>query len=190
MTLTTLTRPEPVDGIDRVAPISEPDRRRVEFEAFFDRHHRELGRLSYLLTDSVEAAEDLTSECFLVAWAQWDRVTAADEPFAYVRRVMANLAATRIRRLATERRRLGLLRPDEVTEQGDRGDVVDVRAALARLPAGQRACVVLRHAFDLSEKETAAALGISVGGVKSQTSKGMARLSRLLGPAEPARWSS
>jgi DNA-directed RNA polymerase specialized sigma24 family protein len=41
---------------------------------------------------------------------------------------------------------------------------------------------VLRHAFDLSEKDTALALGVSVGTVKSQTSKGMAELQRLLGP--------
>jgi len=59
--------------------------------------------------------------------------------------------------------------------------VVDVRAALDRLPFGKRACVVLRHAFDLSEKDTARALGISVGAVKSQTSKGLAELERVLG---------
>ncbi len=48
--------------------------------------------------------------------------------------------------------------------------------------------MVLRHAFDLSEKDTALALGISVGTVKSQTSKGMAELQRLLGPqGDPRR---
>ncbi len=45
----------------------------------------------------------------------------------------------------------------------------------------KRACVVLRHAFDLSEKDTALALGVSVGTVKSQTSKAVAELQRLLG---------
>ena len=62
--------------------------------------------------------------------------------------------------------------------------VVDVRAALDRLPFRKRACVILRHAFDLSEKETALALGISVGAVKSQTSKGMAELERVLGAGD------
>jgi DNA-directed RNA polymerase specialized sigma24 family protein len=52
---------------------------------------------------------------------------------------------------------------------------------LDRLPFRKRACVVLRHAFDLSEKDTALALGISVGAVKSQTSKGLAELERILG---------
>jgi DNA-directed RNA polymerase specialized sigma24 family protein len=56
-----------------------------------------------------------------------------------------------------------------------------VRTALTRLPVRRRACVLLRHAFDLSEKDTAMALGISVGTVKSQTSKGMAELERMLG---------
>jgi DNA-directed RNA polymerase specialized sigma24 family protein len=63
----------------------------------------------------------------------------------------------------------------------DAAVVLDVRAALTRLPFRKRTCVVMRHALDLSEKDTAAALGISVGTVKSQTSKGMAELERLLG---------
>lgn len=63
--------------------------------------------------------------------------------------------------------------------------MVDVQEALRRLPFRKRACVVLRHAFDLSEKDTALALGVSVGTVKSQTSKGMAELQRLLGPQSP-----
>lgn len=64
--------------------------------------------------------------------------------------------------------------------------VVDVQGALRRLPFRKRACVVLRHAFDLSERDTALVLGISVGTVKSQTSRGVAELQRLLGPEAPA----
>ena len=55
--------------------------------------------------------------------------------------------------------------------------------ALARLPVRKRACVVLRFYFDLSEAETAAVLGVSVGTVKSQTAKALRRLGQLL--AEP-----
>lgn len=65
--------------------------------------------------------------------------------------------------------------------------MVDVQEALRRLPFRKRACVVLRHAFDLSEKDTALALGVSVGTVKSQTSKGMAELQRFLGGDEAPR---
>lgn len=73
---------------------------------------------------------------------------------------------------------------EDKTENPDIPGVVDVQDALRRLPFRKRACVVLRHAFDLSEKDTALALGISVGTVKSQTSKGMAELKRLLGTDE------
>ncbi|MBN3931150.1 hypothetical protein IQ279_16185 [Streptomyces verrucosisporus] len=73
-----------------------------------------------------------------------------------------------------------LHRPERVDDP-DVAAVVDVRTALAGLSFGKRACVVLRYALDLSEKETALALGVSVGTVKSQTSKGMAELRRLLG---------
>jgi RNA polymerase sigma factor (sigma-70 family) len=59
--------------------------------------------------------------------------------------------------------------------------VTDVRAALTKLPARKRACVVLRHYYGLSEQETAQTLGISVGTVKSQTSRGVAELAAILG---------
>jgi DNA-directed RNA polymerase specialized sigma subunit, sigma24 homolog len=97
--------------------------------------------------------------------------------------VVAHLARTRIRAAVRERRRITLFwsqRADR-TEDPDVAGAVDVQEALRRLPFRKRACVVLRHAFDLSEKDTALALGISVGTVKSQTSKGMAELKRLLG---------
>ena len=158
-------------------------RAREEFEAFFDRHHRELSRLAYLLSGDHWAADDLTADVFLAAWRQWDRVRSADEPLAYVRRVMVNLAATRIRRLARERRRLPLfhLGDREASTGPDGAAVVDVRAALRALPPRRRACVVLRYALDVSEAEVADMLGISVGTVKSQTSKGVAQLQRQLG---------
>ena len=108
---------------------------------------------------------------------------AAQHPVAYARGVVANLARERIRSTVRERRRVALFwsRSTEHVDGPDVAVVLDVRAALTRLPFRKRACVVLRHAFDLSEKDTAAALGISVGTVKSQTSKGMAELERLLG---------
>ena len=93
------------------------------------------------------------------------------------------MARIHTRRAIRERSRIRLLgagRPDR-TDDPDVAAGLDVRAALARLPFRKRVCVILRHAFDLSEKETAEALGISVGTVKSQTSKGTAELRRLLG---------
>ena len=155
----------------------------AEFHAFFERHYAELARLAHLLTGEADAADDLAADALLALWHRWDRVRAADHPVAYARGVVANLARTRIRSAVRERRRISLFwsQREEKAENPDIAGVVDVQEALRRLPFRKRACVVLRHAFDLSEKDTALALGVSVGTVKSQTSKGMAELQKILG---------
>ncbi|HZF87076.1 SigE family RNA polymerase sigma factor [Streptomyces sp.] len=161
----------------------------VEFHAFFERHYAELARLAHLLTGEADAADDLAADALLALWHRWDRVRAADHPVAYARGVVANLARTRIRGAVRERRRIALFwsQREEKTENPDVAGVVDVQDALRRLPFRKRACVVLRHAFDLSEKDTALALGVSVGTVKSQTSKGIAELQRLLGTQQASQ---
>lgn len=155
----------------------------AEFHDFFERHYAELARLAHLLTGEGDAADDLAADALVALWQCWDRLRKADHPVAYARGVVANMARERIRSAVRERRRVTLFwtRSPERTDGPDVAAVLDVRAALARLPFRKRACVVLRHAFDLSEKETAVALGISVGTVKSQTSKGMAELEGILG---------
>lgn len=165
-----------------------------EFHAFFEQHHAELSRLAHLLlgsSDSAESADDLAADALLAIWNHWDRVRAADHPVAYARGVVANMARSRIRSRARERRRIALFwsRQGEFADGPDVPAVIDVRAALDRLPYRKRACVVLRHAFDLSERETARTLGISVGTVKSQTSRGIAELERLLTEASAGQGS-
>ncbi|WNI19554.1 SigE family RNA polymerase sigma factor [Actinacidiphila sp. ITFR-21] len=157
------------------------------FHEFFERHYAELARLAALLTGEADAADDLAADALVVLWRHWDRVRAAEHPVAYARGVVANLARSRIRSAVRERRRIALFwsQRTERVEDPDVPAVLDLREALQRLPFGKRACVVLRLAFDLSEKDTAEALGISVGTVKSQTSRGVAELERLLAPAGP-----
>gem|GEM_PF-530159 len=159
------------------------------FHAFFERHYAELARLAHLLTGEQDAADDLAADALVAVWRHWERVRAADDPVAYTRGVVANLARSRIRSAVRERRRVALFfsQRAERVEAPDVPAVLDLREALQRLPFRKRACVVLRHAFDLSEKDTAAALGISVGTVKSQTSRGVAELERLLAPDAAAR---
>ncbi|MFC8509940.1 SigE family RNA polymerase sigma factor [Streptomyces sp. NPDC057411] len=156
----------------------------VEFRAFFERHYAELARFAHLLSGEAEAADDLAADAMVALWHRWDRVRDADRPLAYARGVVAHLVRSRIRSAVRERRRIALFwdRRSERVDDPDVPAVVDVRTALRALPFRKRACVVLRHAFDLSERDTALALGISVGTVKSQTSKGMAELQRALGP--------
>ncbi|HEX5568674.1 MAG TPA: SigE family RNA polymerase sigma factor [Streptomyces sp.] len=155
-----------------------------EFHVFFGRHYTDLSRFAHLLLGDAEGADDLAADALVVMWHRWDRVRAAGQPAAYARDVVASLVRTRIRSLVRERRRIDLFwsqRPDRIIDP-DVPAVLDVREALARLPQRKRACVVLRHVFDLSERETARALGVSVGTVKSQTSRGITELERLLMP--------
>lgn len=171
----------------------------AEFHAFFEERHAELARLAHLLLGEHEGADDLAADALVALWHRWDRVRNAENPAAYARGVLTNLARSRIRSRVRERRRIALFwssRGEAEARDPDVPAVLDVRAALARLPFRKRACVVLRHAFDLSERETARTLGISVGTVKSQTSRGMAELERLLAPrrqeplAPAAGWSA
>ncbi|MBM2621635.1 SigE family RNA polymerase sigma factor [Actinoplanes sp. LDG1-06] len=148
------------------------------FQRFFEAHHADLSRLAYLLTGEPDAADDLAADAFVEMWRHWERVAAAGNPLAYARGIVANLARQWIKRRARERAGLlGLNLVRRPPGESDPATVLDVRAALRRLPPRRRECVVLRYAFDVPEREVAAILGISVGAVKSQTSRGAAQLS-------------
>lgn len=170
---------DPDDGAS--CPITDTE----EYVAFVARHARDLDRLAFLLVGNKHTTEDLTAEVFLAIWRRWDRVSSADRPLAYVRQMLINQAAGHHRRTARERHRLDRLSLFSTagvgTEGPDSAAVVDVRAALLRLPPRRRACLVLRYAFDLSEQEVAETLAISVGTVKSQTSKAATQFRREIG---------
>ncbi|HEX2315838.1 MAG TPA: SigE family RNA polymerase sigma factor [Thermomonospora sp.] len=161
---------------------SRDETARREFHGFFERHHRELARLAYLLLGDADAADDLAADALVATWRRWDRVRGADQPLAYVRRIVVNMCNSRLRAMVRERGRLSALGAvaEDRTDGPDVPAMVDVRAALRRLPDRKRACIVLRYAFDLSEQETARVLGVSVGTVKSQTSRAAAELEREL----------
>lgn len=156
-----------------------------DFRVFFEQHHAELARFAWMLIGERATAEDIAADAMLAVWRQWQQVERSASGIAYARGIVANLAKSRIRSALRERRRNAAfwLRPGETVSEPNVAAVVDVRRALARLPFRKRACVVLRHSLELSEKETAEALGVSVGTVKSQTSKGLAELRRILSPA-------
>ena len=172
------------DGKDRVR---DTDHERA-FRRFFERHHADLSRLAYLVTGDSGVADDLAADAFVEVWRHWERVEAADSPVAYARGILANLARQWIKRQSRERLGvlgLGLLRRDRA--EPDTPAVLDVRAALRRLPLRRRECVVLRYAFDVSEREVAEILGISIGTVKSQTSRGADQLASFLRDAQGVR---
>jgi RNA polymerase sigma-70 factor (sigma-E family) len=156
------------------------DRERA-FQVFFERHHADLARLAYLITGDTNAAEDIAADSLVEIWRHWARVEAAENPLAYARGVLANLARNWIRRQSRERSGLLNLKRFAVEFRGsDLPAVLDVREALRRLPLRRRECLVLRYAFDVPEREVAAILGISVGTVKSQTSRAAEQLASYL----------
>lgn len=181
---------EPVTRPCYIPPVTEEgggERRRpgvtdAEFAAFFAEHYNELSRFAYLLVGEHAAADDVAAEALAEAWKGWVRVSAADWPLAYVRRIAANIAANRTDRMVRERRswRLWSGGRSEQAPHPDSDASVDLQAALLRLPARKRACIVLRYYYDLTERETASTLGISVGTVKSQSSRGLEELAAQL----------
>lgn len=149
----------------------------TSFETYVLTRRAALLRTAYLLTGDHADAEDLVQVTLVRVVGRWPRI--ADRPDAYVRTVLVRENISRWRR-----RRWREHSVDQVVDRVDPGspaaDAVEdrelLRAALTALAPRQRAVVVLRYVEDLSEAETAAALGVSVGTVKSQARDALARL--------------
>lgn len=147
----------------------------MDFDEFVAARSSALLRTAYLLTRDHALAEDLLQAALTKAWFAWSRVEGRPEP--YVRKILVNTYASWWRR-----RWNGEHATDDLPEHArdDHGDGVttshDLWTAMERLPRRQRAVVVLRYFEDLSAAETADLLGCSVGTVKSQTSKALAKL--------------
>jgi len=132
---------------------------------------RQLLRSAYLLTGDLHRAEDLVQEALTKVALRWSRL-AEGNPTGYALRIIARDNITWWRR-----------RRDVPTSSlhypgaSDEPEIaLVVRRALARLTPAQRAVLVLRHFDDLTERETADVLGVSIGTVKSQNAAALARL--------------
>ncbi|MEA2520493.1 MAG: hypothetical protein QOI81_139 [Actinomycetota bacterium] len=134
--------------------------------------------MSVLVSGSLEAGEDLVQETFTRSAERIGSVPAAEQ-WPYLRTAALNIWRNRMRRLRLERR----WRPEPLESAGlSYEDADEVWEAVRRLPARQRACLVLRFYEDLTERDAASALGCSVGTVKSQTSRALTRLRKELEP--------
>ena len=144
------------------------------FEAWAAARQHGLLRAAYLLTGDLGRAEDLLQEALLKVALRWSRL-GGQNPDAYVRVVLYRDQVSWWRR----RRPTTMADPPEKVQVGD-PDASErqlmVRDALAGLTAKQRAVLVLRYYDDLTERQTAEVLGVSVGTVKSQASAALARL--------------
>ncbi|ADB29280.1 RNA polymerase, sigma-24 subunit, ECF subfamily [Kribbella flavida DSM 17836] len=159
-----------------VAPVRRADAA-AEFSEYVATRYDGLLRMSYLLTQDRGLAEDLLQTTLARCWLSWPKIKA-DNPHHYVRRALVNAhrAWWRVKRTKLE------IPTDAVpADAADGGyDVLHentvLLAALARLPRKMCVVVVLRYLEDLSEADTAAVMGCSVGTVKSQTSRALAKL--------------
>ena len=153
-----------------------------EFIAFVQAQSPSLLRTAALLTGDRTSGEDLVQTALAKAYAKWDRVRAADNPVAYVHRLMVNTHLSWRRRLASTERVIETV-PDRpgVDASAAFVETQHVRAALLQLSPRVRTAVVLRYFVDLPEAETARLMGSSTKTVNNQVSKGLAILRTLLG---------
>lgn len=148
-----------------------------EFTEFMQGRWTQLVRLGYGLTGDQQLAEDLAQTALTRAYAAWPRVRRAGNPDAYVRRIMVNAHHRQFRKRRVAERLTDVPpEPGSADLTGAHDDRSALMTALMALPYGQRAVVVLRYWVDMTEAEAAAALGCSVGNVKSQASRALAKL--------------
>jgi RNA polymerase sigma factor (sigma-70 family) len=165
--------------------------RAPDAEAFAERHADWLARCAYLMTGDREAALDLAQDTLLAVWRSWPKVAAAEDPQAYVARMMMNAlrSAKRRKRLSTVSLQVsagdGRTRTIDPADPSRDHDAVEDRDALGRaiaaLPDRQRAVLVLRYWSDLDDAAIAHALACRRSTVRSLAARAFAALRGQLG---------
>jgi RNA polymerase sigma-70 factor (sigma-E family) len=163
----------------------------AEYISFVRTRSTALLRTAYLLTGDHGHAEDLVQTALAKAYVARGRIREPRALEAYVRRTLVTTAISWRRKRSWRGER-------PIGEHVDRSvpagtDELDERArvwsVVQALPARQRAVIVLRFYEDLTEAQTATVLGCSVGTVKAQAHRALARLRAVLGEAEPLSMS-
>ena len=172
---------------------SRPSRSRQEFDHFVVDSVDGLLRAAYLIAWDFAEAEDLVQECLFRVARRWPRVRRMEYPTAYARKVLVNLALDGERRRTRDRAELDHAGTGPA-EHGDEAAVrvlgwvettTDLTRALGSLAPRQRAVLVFRYLYDLSEAQAADVMGCSVGTVKSTTSRALQRLRIAVDEPEP-----
>jgi RNA polymerase sigma-70 factor (sigma-E family) len=165
----------------------------ADFESWMTARQHRLLRTAYLLTGDVHAAEDLTQTTLAKVYLAWDRVSAAQSVDAYARRILVNEHTSTWRRLWRHREVVSDLSAHDVGVPAAEYDGVSAALweVVTSLPERQRAVVVLRYYEQLSVNETAEALAVSVGTIKSQSSRALDTLRQRLGSStDLAGWEA
>jgi RNA polymerase sigma-70 factor (ECF subfamily) len=154
-----------------------------DFDALYAAQFTSLTTQLFAYFGDRQEAQDVVQEAFSRAWVRWKRVSAYDDPVAWVRRVAWNLATSRVRRArvaATFQRRY---RPEHTAPPTP--DRVALLTALKALPAKQRQATVLYYLADVPVEEIAALMGTSGGTVRSWLHRARATLAHELNPGPP-----
>ncbi|MFN8079458.1 MAG: SigE family RNA polymerase sigma factor [Kineosporiaceae bacterium] len=155
-----------------------------DFSTFVATRRNALLRTAFLLTGGHQQdAEDLLQTALVKAVPAWSRIRGNPEP--YVRRIMVHENVSRWRWRRTRPEVLTDTLPERAAPATSPGEDDELRRALAVLAPRQRAVIVLRYYEDLTERETAQLLGISIGTVKSQARDALTRLRALLPDLDP-----
>jgi RNA polymerase sigma-70 factor (sigma-E family) len=155
----------------------------VALEAVLEQQWMPLVRLAALLANDVDTAPDIVQDCYEAVWRLQPNVDDPEHFVAYLRKAVINRSRSRLRRLRTVRRFLAQARPPADAPPADSALLVaeqhrELLGHVDRLPARQREVIVLRYYCGLSEVDTAAAIGVSVGTVKSSAHRALAALRR------------
>ena len=153
-------------------------RDRAEFAEFVAARSAALHRAAYLMVGDVSLAQDLVQEALTKTYVAWPRLHDKGNAEAYTRKAITTTAISWFRRKGWSHER-STASPPELGTPGHAEGVTQsawLWAALQDLPARQRAAIVLRFYEDLTEAQTAEAMGCAVGTVKSQVSAGIAKL--------------
>lgn len=151
------------------------------FEEFYRKEYLSVVGLAFALSGSRWVAEELAQEAFIAAHRRWDRIAGYDQPGAWVRRVVTNLAVSSIRRRVVEAKalvRLGHGERDPVPERPT-GDV-EFWEAVRSLPRRQSQVVALHYLEDLPVADIAEVLEMAPGTVKKHLYDGRHELARRL----------
>ncbi|MGA2528940.1 MAG: SigE family RNA polymerase sigma factor [Acidimicrobiales bacterium] len=135
-----------------------------EYERFFREARPRLVGQAYLLSGSLQEAQDLAQEVLLRAWQNWSRVRDLDDSQAWARHVLHNLAVSSWRRQRLRLKHHGLAGPSTTPGPGE--GHLDVASAISTLPAKQRRALVLQAVVGMSTAEIAVELGASEGTVR------------------------
>jgi RNA polymerase sigma-70 factor (sigma-E family) len=173
-----------VTEADSAADATEP--RPDSLEELYLRHAPEAVRLAFLLTHDGATAEDVAQEAFIRIAGRFLHLRSLASFDSYLRRTVINLCMSHHRK---ERVARGYLEHEAARRRRDEQSVTqpdvetrdELRSAMAALPDRQRAALVLRFYLDLSEEQTAEALGCSVGAARSLVFRATATLRQRIG---------